>query len=103
MKKSQLGLKNDKFRHTRGGKSRLLSLACSQCQTHFCNYQKDGPGDLKRLYLDRMLPMGNFSTKEIKCSDCKKLIGVQMIYEKENRPAIRLIPGALAKKIAKEI
>ncbi len=42
MKKTQLGLKNDKFRHTRGGKSRLLSLACSHCQTHFGNYQKDG-------------------------------------------------------------
>lgn len=103
MKKSQLGLKNDKFRHTRGGKSRLLSLACSQCQTNFCNYQKDGPGDLKRLYLDRMLPMGKIATKEIKCTGCEKLIGVQMIYEKENRPAIRLIPGALAKKIAKEV
>ena len=103
MKKSQLGLKNDKFRHTRGGKSRLLNLACSHCQTHFCNYQKDGPGDLKRLYLDRMLPVGNFTNKEIKCSVCNHLIGMQMIYVKENRPAIRLIPGALAKKIAKEI
>lgn len=103
MKKSQLGLKNDKFRHSRGGKSRLLNLACSQCGAHFCNYQKDGPGDLKRLYLDRMLPIGIFSTKEIKCSTCEKLIGVQMIYEKENRPAIRLIPSSLAKKIAKEV
>ena len=103
MKKSQLGLKNDKFRHTRGGRSRLLSLACSQCQAYFCNYQKDGPGDLKRLYLDRMLPVGNFVNKEIKCASCNHLIGVQMIYEKENRPAIRLVPGTLIKKIAKEI
>lgn len=103
MKKSQIGLKNDKFRHARGGKSRLLQLGCSQCQTHFCDYQKDGPGDLKRLYLDRMVPIGKFETKEIKCAGCEKLIGVQMIYAKENRPAIRLIPGALAKKIVKEV
>ncbi len=103
MKKSQTGLKNDKFRHARGGKSRLLNLACSQCQTHFCDYQKDGPGDLKRLYLDRMVPEGKFAAKEIKCAKCGQLLGVQMIYVKENRPAIRLIPGVFTKKIAKEI
>lgn len=92
-------LKNDKYRRTRGGHSRILDLSCSKCGTHMAHYQKDGPGILKRMYLDRIIGpkiQGNFV-----CPKCKELLGVPMVYKKENRPAIRLFEGAVSKRITK--
>jgi hypothetical protein len=81
-------LKNDKYKKARGGYSRLLSIACEGCNRHLCDYQKDGPGILKRMYLDRI-------------SNSKKYSNLQNIYEKENRLAYRLFVGAITKKIIK--
>lgn len=39
--------------------------------------------------------------KELRCPDCKELLGVHMIYKKEDRPAYRLFVGAVEKKIMK--
>ena len=33
---------------------RLLDISCAKCDTHLFYYQKDGPGMLKRMYLDRI-------------------------------------------------
>lgn len=94
-------LKNDKYKHSRGGYSRLLDISCQKCSTHICNYQKDGPGTLRRMYLDRIsLPSVSTLKKELTCSN-NHLIGIKMIYEKEDRPAFRLFVDSVSKKIIK--
>lgn len=91
-------LKKDKFRRARGGYSRFLEISCNKCTTHLCYYQKDGPGILKRMYVDRLI---NFkkSSEELSCPKCKELLGVKTVYKKEKRPAYRLFEGAVVKKI----
>jgi len=95
-------LKNDKYKKARGGCSRLLKISCQSCGTYLCNYQKDGPGLLKRMCLDR-ISNSNIETggKQLICPSCQKVLGVSIIYEKENRPAIRLLIGSVNKKIVK--
>lgn len=93
--------KNDKYKKVRGGYSRLLSISCQKCGEHICNYQKDGPGNLRRLYLDRIAdPKISISKKDLSCSN-NHLIGVKIIYNKENRPAFRLFVDSVVKKIVK--
>ena len=48
-------LKKDKYQKKRGGKSRFLKIFCEKCGAFICDYQKDGDGELKRLYIDRIL------------------------------------------------
>ncbi|PIP74570.1 MAG: hypothetical protein CO135_01120 [Candidatus Levybacteria bacterium CG_4_9_14_3_um_filter_35_16] len=94
--------KRDKYRKTRGGTSHFLDLYCTKCKNHLLLYQKDGPGILKRLYLDRILaPDELISSKLLVCLKCSSLIGNLSIYEKEKRKAFNLIPGTLTKKISK--
>lgn len=90
-------LKRDKYRQARGGNSRLLEVRCEKCDTPVYLYQKDGPGVLKRLYLDRI----DSRTKQEKltCPKCKELLGIYFVYKKENRPAYRLFAGAVTKRI----
>lgn len=65
-------------------------------------YQKDGPGILKRLYLDRIVSLINLKEgKNLECKKCKTVLGVYMMYKKENRPAYRLFVGAIGKKITR--
>ena len=47
--------KKDKYKIARGTYSRLLNLHCRVCGNILAIYQKDGPGDLRRLYMDRIL------------------------------------------------
>lgn len=97
-------LKSDKYRKARGGYSRFLNLYCASCKHHLALYQKDGPGPLKRLYLDRVLtPEISKNKKEFVCKSCRKIIGTGYIYQKENRPAIRLYQGAITRKVGKGI
>ncbi|HWA52118.1 MAG TPA: hypothetical protein VG895_03635 [Patescibacteria group bacterium] len=97
--------KKDRYQKIRGGNSKLLDIYCSRCNKHIAYYQKDGPGILKRMYLDRTINDQNINLnlKELICPSCKQILGVQIIYEKENRPAIRLFAGAVSKKIVKKI
>lgn len=78
----------------------MLELSCASCGAYITRYQKDGPGMLKRLYVDRMSE-AQTSKSFLTCSNCQKDIGMYFIYEKENRPAYRLFAGAIAKKIVK--
>ncbi len=99
MKKGSL--KNDKYKLARGGYSRLLNISCQKCSDHICNYQKDGPGVLKRMYMDRINePAVSILKKELTCPN-NHLIGIKMIYEKEDRPAFRLFVDSISKKIIK--
>jgi len=93
--------KNDKFRKKRGGYTRLLKIICEKCGSPVCLYQKDGPGNLRRMYLDRITdPSISLSRKDLSCSK-GHLLGVKIIYEKEKRPAFRLFVDSVTKKIVK--
>ncbi|HEY4515641.1 MAG TPA: hypothetical protein VJH67_00410 [Candidatus Paceibacterota bacterium] len=94
-------LKNDKYKKTRGGYSRLLSISCQECGSHVCLYQKDGPGNLRRMYTDRIFDSKtSISKKDLSCPK-RHLLGVKIIYKKENRPAFRLFVDSVTKKIIK--
>ncbi|MBI3632058.1 MAG: hypothetical protein HY225_01260 [Candidatus Vogelbacteria bacterium] len=92
-------LKNDKYKKARGGYSRLLQICCEKCGEEICLYQKDGPGVIKRMYIDRMIePKVSVSNKNLECPNSHTL-GVKYIYDKENRPAFRIFVAAITKKI----
>jgi hypothetical protein len=105
-----LPFKSDKYRKARGGHSRWLLLSCEKCDKPFAVYQKDGPGSLKRMYLDRIaapekltdLQKRSFrQLKNLTCQPCGFLLGVPIIYPDEKRPAFRLFQGAVEKKVIK--
>lgn len=92
-------LENDKYRKSRGGYSRFLDVSCQKCKKHVCFYQKDGPGNLRRIYIDRIIDKKvSISGKNLNCP-LGHWLGVKIVYEKENRPAFRLFVDAINKKI----
>ena len=94
-------IKNDKYKRVRGGYSRLLNISCQKCGGQICEYQKDGPGNLRRMYHDRIIdPKVLISRKDLSCTN-GHLLGVKIIYDKENRPAFRLFVDSVIKKIIK--
>ncbi len=106
----KIKFKSDKYKKARGGYSRLLDVCCEGCGTHLCFYQKDGPGMLKRMYLDRIYESAIYSNlhnqpikklPQLVCQNCRRLLGVPIEYEKEKRAAFRLFQGAVTKKISK--
>ena len=98
---AELSFKSDRFKKNRGNYSRWLQLNCERCKSPVAIYQKDGPGILKRLYVDRIFETKNISDKNLICKKCKTVLGIRTIYKKENRPAYRLFVGAIKKKIIK--
>ena len=92
-------IKNDKYKKARGGHSRILDVSCSECDKHLFYYQKDGPGILKRAYLDRIIGLNLAGKSSLICPKCKKTLGVATIYKKESRLAIRFFEGAVSKRI----
>lgn len=95
-------MKNDQYKKTRGGWSRMLDVSCASCGAHLCFYQKDGPGTLKRLYVDRMTDL-HPSAEGLLCTECDAVIGTRMVYKKEDRLAYRLYVGSVIKKIISEL
>ena len=91
-------LKNDEYKKARGGVSRILEIVCRVCGEHITYYQKDGPGELKRMYADRFIDF-NASGDFFYCPHCKRILGILIDYKKESRPAYRLFVGAVSKKI----
>lgn len=106
-----LKFKKDKYQKARGGTSKFLNIYCANCKEFLLLYQKDGPGPLKRLYLDRIFEPEELSRwQEIKnitdvpvltCKNCKTVIGTPYIYEKENRHAILLNSHNFIQKLRK--
>lgn len=94
-------LANDKYRKARGGYSRLLQITCQKCGVLVCQYQKDGPGNLRRMYLDRISKSKiSIVRKDFSCPK-GHLLGVKIIYKKENRLAFRLFVDAVIKRLIK--
>lgn len=94
-------MKNDIYSQARGGWSRMLKITCEKCDGHVCFYQKDGPGPLKRMYVDRMIDIKPSGTT-LACRNCGHELGIKITYAKENRPAYRLFQGSVNKKITKQ-
>lgn len=93
-------MKNDKYSQARGGWSRILDITC-EYDHHVCYYQKDGPGPLKRMYIDRMIgliPSGNI----LACPKCNHELGLKIIYAKEKRDVYRLFQNSVKNKIASQ-
>ena len=103
-------LKRDKYKSARGGYSRLLGLHCRKCDSVIVTYQKDGPGNLHRLYMDRivspekLVDLQKKDVKEIKplrCDKCESIVGMPYVYQKEKRKAFRVFQDAIVKRIIK--
>ena len=103
-------LKKDKYKSARGGHSRVLNLHCRECDTVFAVYQKDGPGNLLRLYMDRIMAperlvgLHKKNIKDIlplKCPGCACVVGMPYMYKKEKRNAFRVFQDAVVKRIRK--
>ena len=94
-------LKHGKYKSARLGPSKFLQICCAECGAVMYWYQKDGAGDLRRLYLDRMSsPSVVFSGKALQCP-AGHLLGMKTVYAGESRPAFRLIAGAFKKVLVK--
>jgi len=102
--------KKDKYKSARGTHSRLINLHCGVCGNLFAIYQKDGPGNLKRIYMDRIFfpkKLTNLQNKPLnqiptlKCPKCKEDIATPYIYKKENRKAFKVYEDMIIKKIRK--
>lgn len=102
-------LKTDKFSRAREGHSEFLDLHCADCKKHVALYQKDGPGDLRRMYLDRIYEPSELAKlrdehsthkgmPNLDCPECKKQLGTPMTYEPEDRLAFRVHRGAFERK-----
>jgi hypothetical protein len=97
-------MKKDKYFRERGGTAKIINVNCMNCGRLLFVYQKDGPGWLKRCYLNRILSPEKYSNlqkdKKInKPSDldnliceCGNIIGSPMQY-KDKRLAFSLIRG----------
>jgi hypothetical protein len=93
--------KKDRYTNARGGSSKIFQLACGKCKSIIATYQKDGPGNLIRMYLDRIQSDTGliFSNKLVSCKNCNSKIGILSNYKPENREAIFLERGAIVKSV----
>jgi len=107
---NKFNLKYDKYRKVRGGYSRFLEIRCEKCSALLAIYQKDGPGPLKRMYVDRIFSPERLTKLQgvpvhglpgLVCTKCENIIGIPIIYKKEKRTAFRLFEGSVRKKIMK--
>lgn len=103
-------IKRDKYKNARGGYSRLVNLHCRKCDDIIAIYQKDGPGNLRRAYMDRILApdylvgleQNNINNiKNLECLKCNFVVGIPFIYQKENRNAFRIFQDSIVKRIIK--
>ncbi len=108
--KPEFLLKKDKYKTVRGGQSRLLNICCRKCENIIAVYQKDGPGDLRRMYMDRIFSPAELvnlqvldikDTPILKCKKCDEILGVPFIYVKEKRKAFRLYQDSVIKRLRK--
>ena len=94
--------KKDIYTKNLGFYYEFLNLYYRKCGTKIAKYQKDGPGDLLRIYIDRILEneeLLNFAIdKKMLCPHCQRLLGLGYLYPKEQRPAYILFQNTIVKK-----
>jgi len=114
MTEEKLKIKKDRFLRERGGTTKIVNVSCVKCGKLIFVYQKDGPGSLKRCYLNRIIEPEQFSklkkdpnikeTKDLKnltCS-CGQIIGSPIRY-KDGRLAFHLIHSNFKRSLNKEV
>lgn len=100
---SSLVMIKDKYLRKRGGTAKVVNVSCSNCGDLLFIYQKDGPGWLKRCYLNRILEPVKYSelqesvkdvgdVKNLVCEGCGSIVGSPMKH-KDDRLAFRLMKG----------
>ena len=94
----------DKYFVQRGGTANIIDVSCASCKKLILTYQKDGPGWLKRCYLNRIIGPQKYAKlqndKAIKNSDnlshlvcsCGNILGIPIQY-KDGRLAFQLVRG----------
>ncbi len=96
----QFKIKRDKYLAARGGTAKITRVRCAKCGKKIFLYQKDGPGWLKRCYINRIISDSFNSSNEhdestlknLTC-DCGELIGTPMQH-KDGRLAFKLVRGS---------
>lgn len=101
----KLKLKKDRYFRERGKSAKMIRVSCFVCGNFLLLYQKDGPGWLKRLYLNRIYAPEEYACLQrnlriktprdlqpLYCS-CGALIGSPMVH-KDGRLAFHLVRGA---------
>jgi len=100
--------KFDKYKSFRGGYSRLLDISCRKCNKHILFYQKDGSGNLRRMYMDRIVNPEKLNKNQykkvkdiapLKCFNCGEILAHPYLYKKEKRNAYRLFADSVMKKV----
>ncbi len=105
-------MKKDKYLRKRGRVAKIINVSCMNCGKLLFVYQKDGPGWLKRCYLDRILSPEKYeklqhdkqikepkNMQNLKCS-CGFVIGSPMKH-KDGRLAFHLIRGKFKRALNK--
>ena len=108
-------LKNDKYKVKRGGAAKLIDVICKNCNSNVLLYQKDGPGWLKRCYLNRIFWPVKYSKLQndksinsaesmpkLVCLNCRTVIGIPSRH-KDGRWAFTLIRGSFKRRINKSV
>jgi len=87
----------DKYLRRRGGHTKILDILCKNCANKLFVYQKDGTGQLKRCYFNRIMT-DNIQLKEneFNCPQCKEKIGFGITHT-DKRLAIKLLRGKISK------
>ncbi len=85
----------------------MVNVYCRKCENIVLVYQKDGPGNLRRLYLDRVFSPSELTDLQkldidkipaLKCRKCSEILGAPYIYPKEKRKAFRLFQDSIIKR-----
>lgn len=106
-------LKRDKYLSERGGPAKFIKISCSVCGKLIFIYQKDGPGWLKRCYLNRIIEPEAYASlqrdahirepkdlKNLFCA-CGEVLGVP-VRHKDGRFAFQLIRGKFKRSVYKK-
>ena len=100
-------IKKDRYFKERGGSTKIINVLCSSCGKRLLVYQKDGPGWLKRCYLNRIIEpkydakIDLEDMENLTCS-CGEVIGSPIIH-KDDRLAFHLIRGKFKRAINKSL
>ncbi len=106
-------LKHDSYLAERGGSAKLVDIICARCNARVLLYQKDGPGWLKRCYLNRIFEPPEYEKLQnedltigtmpnLICQKCKNLVGTPMVH-KDGRFAFMLKRGSFIRKQNKTV
>lgn len=110
---SIMKIKKDKYLRKRGGTAKIITVACIKCKSILLTYQKDGPGWLKRCYLNRIIIPETYrkllSKKKIDIEEklgnlmckCGNIIGSPIKY-KDSRLAFHLRRGSFKRATYKK-